>query len=71
MDETINELLDEIIRTNIENMNYFYSSLLERIVNKKLQLEKDEALFNKQIKRIRSVKFELLEEDTDETSDSD
>ena len=71
MDETINELLDEINRTNIDNMIYFYSSLLERIVSKKLKFEKDEALFKTQIKRISSVKCELLEEDYDETSSSD
>ena len=72
MDETINELLNEINHTNIDNMIYFYSSLLERIVSKKLKFEKDEALFKTQIKRINSVKSELLlEEDSDETSDSD
>ena len=72
MDETINELLDEINRTNIDNMMYFYSSLLERIVSKKIKFEKDETLFKTQIKRISSVKSELLlEEDSDETSSSD
>ena len=71
MDETVIGILDEINLTNIDNMIYFYSSLLERIVSKKLKFEKDEALFNKQIKRISSVKSELLEEDYDETSYSD
>ena len=52
-------------------MIYFYSSLLGRIVNKKLKFEKDEALFKTQIKRISSVKCEWLEEYSDETSDSD
>ena len=74
MDETINELLDEINQFrgyNIDNIIYFYSSLLEIIASKKIKFEKDEALFNKQIKRISSVKCELLEEDSDETSESD
>ena len=72
MDETVNGILDEINLTNIDNMIYFYSSLLERIVSKKLKFEKDETLFKTQIKRISSVKSELLlEEDSDETSDSD
>ena len=71
MDETINELLDEINRTNIDIMIYFYSSLLERIVIKKLKFENDEALFKTKIKRISSVKCELLEDDSDETSSSD
>ena len=65
MDETVNGILDEINLTNIDNMIYFYSSLLERIVSKKLKFEKDEAFFKTHIKRISSVKCELLEEDSD------
>ena len=69
MDETVNGILDEINLTNIDNMIYFYSSLLERIVSKKLKFEKDEALFKTQISSVKSEL--LLEEDSDETSDSD
>ena len=69
MDETVNGILDEINLTNIDNMIYFFSSLLERIVSKKLKFEKDEALFKTQISSVKSEL--LLEEDSDETSDSD
>ena len=44
-------------------MIYFYSSLLERIVSKKLNFEKDEALFKTQISSVKSEL--LLEEDSD------
>ena len=69
MDETVNGILDEINLKNIDNMIYFYSSLLERIVSKKLKFEKDEALFKTQISSVKSEL--LLEEDSDETSSSD
>ena len=60
MDITISRIMDTINHSNIDNMIYFYSFLLEKIVDMKHKIDRDLELFIEQGDIIKNCKVHVI-----------
>ena len=72
---TIEEILDSITMFNIDDSLYFYSSLLDMIMQKKKKYQHNETMLLKKLSKL-DIKKEILrlkrfESDSSESSDID
>ena len=71
MDSTITRIMDTINHSNIDNMIYFYSFLLEKIVDMKHKIDRDLELFVEQSDVIKKCHTRVIPTPSIQDSDSD
>ena len=75
MESSVSRIMDTINHSNIDNMIYFYSFLLEKIVDMKHKIDRDLELFIEQGDIIKNCKVHVIPtpsiQDSDSETDSD
>ena len=71
MENAVDNIMDSINHSNIDNMIYFYSFLLEKIVDRKRKIDRDLELFIEQGEFIQNYKSEIEPSLRNSDSDSD
>ena len=71
MENAVNNIMESINHSNIDNMIYFYSFLLEKIVDMKRKIDRDIDLFNEHGDIIKNCKVHVVPTPSLQDSETD